>query len=67
VYKENRLKICFLCLGNEELLLSDSIHSFSTLRDLSKHFGRKHLQYIKGEKVSQCGNSAYAGRIEGLN
>jgi hypothetical protein len=54
VYKENRLKICFFCLGNKESLLADCIYSFSTLGDLSKHFRRKHLQHIKGGEGVDC-------------
>ncbi|KAI2479406.1 DUF3435 domain containing protein [Pyrenophora tritici-repentis] len=53
VYKEKRLKVCFLCLGNEGLPLAQRIHPFSTPGDLSKHFERKHLKHIKsGEGVS---------------
>lgn len=48
VYKEKRPRICFLCLGE------DRISSFGTSGDLSKHFGRKHLQYIKGGKGVNC-------------
>jgi hypothetical protein len=54
VYKENRPKICFLCLGEEGLLLADRISFFSTLEDLSKHFERKHLQHIKSKKSVNC-------------
>lgn len=53
VYKEKRPKICFLCLGNETLPLAQRIYPFGTPGDLSKHFGRKHLQHIKiGEGLS---------------
>jgi hypothetical protein len=52
VFKENRPTICFLCLGNEKLLLSKRVFSFSSPTDLGKHFRRKHLSQIKdGEKI----------------
>ncbi|CAN9242336.1 unnamed protein product [Alternaria alternata] len=54
VYKEERLKICFLCLGNETLPLAQRIHSFSTPGDLTKHFGRKHLRNIKSSEGLSC-------------
>ncbi|KAF2241321.1 hypothetical protein BU26DRAFT_511433 [Trematosphaeria pertusa] len=47
VYKETRPRICFVCLGNENLPTELRTYSFYTLGDLSKHFKRKHLQYIK--------------------
>ncbi|KAF2415628.1 hypothetical protein EJ08DRAFT_673832 [Tothia fuscella] len=43
VFKEKRPTICFLCLGNEKLLLSKRVFSFSSPTDLGKHFRRKHL------------------------
>ncbi|CAN9361177.1 unnamed protein product [Alternaria alternata] len=54
VYKEERPKICFLCLGNETLPLAQRIHSFSTPGDLTKHFGRKHLRNIKSSEGLSC-------------
>ncbi|CAN9175099.1 unnamed protein product [Alternaria alternata] len=54
VYKEERPKICFLCLGNERLPLAQRIHSFSTPGDLTKHFGRKHLKNIKSSEGLSC-------------
>jgi hypothetical protein len=54
VYKEKRPKICFLCLGNEELPLAQRIYSFGTPGDLSKHFGRKHLSHISDGKDVSC-------------
>jgi hypothetical protein len=50
VFKEKRLKVCFLCLGNKSLPLAQYIHPFSILGDLSKHFKRKHLKHIKSRK-----------------
>lgn len=53
VYKEKRPKICFLCLGDEELPLEDRIYPFSSPGDLSRHFRRKHLNHFKeGERLS---------------
>ena len=46
VYKEKRLRICFVFLG-ENLLIEQRIQEFSTPGDLSKHFRRRHLQHIK--------------------
>ncbi|CAI9635546.1 unnamed protein product [Alternaria burnsii] len=54
VYKDERPKICFLCLGNERLPLAQRIHSFSTPGDLTKHFGRKHLRNIKSSEGLSC-------------
>jgi hypothetical protein len=53
VYKETRPKLCFICLGNETLPTASRTYSFHTSGDLSKHFKRKHLQYIEdGERLS---------------
>src|SRR6266480_4915970 len=46
VYKEKRPTICFVCLG-ENLPMDQRIRSFYTSGDLSKHFKRKHLEFIK--------------------
>lgn len=54
VFKEKRLKICFLCLGNEGLPLAQRIRPFSTPGDLSKHLGRKHLKHIQNAKSLSC-------------
>jgi hypothetical protein len=43
VYKETRPRICFVCLGNENLPTKLRTCSFHTSGDLSKHFKRKHL------------------------
>ena len=54
VYSEKRPKICFLCLGNENLSIKQRIYSFHTPGDLSKHFKRKHLANIReGEKIQR--------------
>ena len=54
VFKEKRLKICFLCLGNEGLPLAQRIRPFSTPGDLSKHLGRKHFQNAKSLSCNLC-------------
>jgi hypothetical protein len=54
VFKEKRLKVCFLCLGNEGLLLAQRIRPLGTLGDLSKYFRRKYLKYIKGREGLSC-------------
>ena len=52
VYKETRPRICFVCLGNENLPTDFRTHSFHTPGDLSKHFKRKHLANTgKGESI----------------
>src|SRR5256885_776687 len=48
VYKEKRLTIYFICLGNEKSPIEKRIYSFHTLGDLSKHFKQRHLIKIKG-------------------
>jgi hypothetical protein len=53
VFTEERPRICFLCLGNERLPLSDRVYTFGTSGDLTKHFKRKHLS-VKDEEYS-CG------------
>jgi hypothetical protein len=54
VFKEKRLKVYFLYLGNKSLLLAERIHPFSTLGNLSKYFRRKHLKHIKSRKSLSC-------------
>jgi len=54
VLKEERPKICFLCLGNESLPFEKRTYSFSTPGDLSKHFNRKHLSKVKKEERVKC-------------
>ncbi|XTI82679.1 hypothetical protein V2W45_1224026, partial [Cenococcum geophilum] len=38
LYKEKRLKICFICLGNKKLVISKYIYKFYTLATIIKHF-----------------------------
>jgi len=54
VYKEERPKVCFLCLGNKALPLAERIRPFSTSGDLSKHFRRKHLRHVESGKDLSC-------------
>ncbi|OCK73338.1 hypothetical protein K432DRAFT_420771 [Lepidopterella palustris CBS 459.81] len=54
VYKDERPTICFLCLGNNKLPTQSRIYSFYTSGDLSKHFKRKNLQYIKEGNQLRC-------------
>jgi hypothetical protein len=54
VFKDKRLKVCFLCLGNERLPLAQRIRPFGTLGDLNKHLRCKHLQYIKSGEGLSC-------------
>jgi hypothetical protein len=54
VYQEKRPTICFLCLGNEGLLIGDRIYSFSSSTDLGRHFKRKHLRHMKSDDSIEC-------------
>lgn len=54
VYKEKRPKICFLCLGNENLPIDKRVYSFRTSGDLSKHFRRKHLSNLGVNQRIEC-------------
>ncbi|KAH7115333.1 hypothetical protein B0J11DRAFT_594677, partial [Dendryphion nanum] len=54
VYKEKRPKVCFVCLGDESLPIECRLYSFSASTDLSKHFKRRHLQYIGEADVFTC-------------
>ncbi|KAF2812979.1 uncharacterized protein BDZ99DRAFT_437746 [Mytilinidion resinicola] len=47
VYKETRPRICFVCLGKENLPTDVRIHLFYTSGDLSKHFKNKHLGIMR--------------------
>ncbi|XTI94383.1 hypothetical protein V2W45_1252499, partial [Cenococcum geophilum] len=38
LYKEKRLKICFICLRNKKLAISKRIYRFYFLTTLIKHF-----------------------------
>ncbi|XTI93424.1 hypothetical protein V2W45_1472785 [Cenococcum geophilum] len=46
LYKEKRLKIYFICLGNQKLLISKRIYRFYTLTTLIKHFQQAHLSKL---------------------
>jgi len=46
LYKEKRLKICFIYLGNQKLLIGKRIHKFHTLAALIKHFRERHLSKL---------------------
>jgi hypothetical protein len=48
VFKEERLTVYFICLSE------GLIKSFSRPGDLSKHFKRKHLQYISDRDRLEC-------------
>ncbi|USP82191.1 hypothetical protein yc1106_09465 [Curvularia clavata] len=55
-FKENRPKICFICLGNEGLVLEKRLYCFASPGDLSKHFKRHLMQFneSKGEECRLC-------------
>jgi hypothetical protein len=58
--KEERPKICFICVGKALSLPSDDpqidnlLHEFYTSGDLTKHFKRKHLANIKEGDRLEC-------------
>jgi hypothetical protein len=54
VYKEPRPRICFLCLGNENLPVDERTYEFYSSGDLTRHFKRKHLQYVGSVEFLEC-------------
>ncbi|EDN06627.1 predicted protein [Histoplasma mississippiense (nom. inval.)] len=54
VRMEPRPKICFICLQNTNLVLSDRVYSFSGLGDLTKHFQRRHLDKFRPLDCNMC-------------
>jgi hypothetical protein len=54
VFIEKRTTTYFLCLREERLWLANYISKFVSLRDLTKHFKRKHLAYIKKGDQLEC-------------
>lgn len=54
VYKDKRPRICFLCLGNEQLPMDRRVYSFKAPGDLSKHFRRKHLANLGDDHRTEC-------------
>jgi hypothetical protein len=50
--KEERPRVCFICLGEESLPFQKRVYSFASPGDLTKHFKRKHLSNIKeGDRI----------------
>jgi hypothetical protein len=54
VFTEKRTTICFLCLGEQSLLFEKRTYRFASPGDLTKHFKRKYLAYIKEGDRLQC-------------
>ncbi|UQC77422.1 C2H2 finger domain-containing protein [Colletotrichum lupini] len=59
--KEERLRRCFVCIGqalclptDDEQRLNELMHEFYTSNDLTKHFKRKHLDKIAGCDQVDC-------------
>ncbi|KAF2802862.1 uncharacterized protein BDZ99DRAFT_491913 [Mytilinidion resinicola] len=52
--KEKRPKRCWKCIGNPNLPTGERIYEFSCASDISKHFKRKHSQYIKRGESLGC-------------
>jgi hypothetical protein len=53
-FTETRPRVYFYYLGRECLLFERRVYSFKTPGDLTKHFKRKHLSYIKEEERPRC-------------
>ena len=51
VFKEKRSTICFVCLGEQSLPFEKRVYPFASPGDLTKHFKRKHLSNIKGDRI----------------
>ncbi|KAG9228087.1 hypothetical protein BJ875DRAFT_390160 [Amylocarpus encephaloides] len=47
VFTKKRTTTCFLYLGEHSLPFEKRTYKFTSLGDLTKHFKRKHLAYIK--------------------
>ena len=47
VFTEKRTITCFLCLREQSLPFEKRTYKFASPGDLTKHFKRKHLAYIK--------------------
>jgi hypothetical protein len=54
VYKERRLKIYFIYLGNEKLPIGNYIYLFHTPGDLSKYFRRTYLSNLSKNEQIEC-------------
>lgn len=54
VYKEKRPKRCFKCVGNPNLPIQERVYEFGREGDVSRHFKRKHLQYIREGVRPSC-------------
>jgi hypothetical protein len=54
VFTEKRTTICFLYLEEQSLLFKKRTYKFVSPGDLTKHFKRKHLAYIKEGDQLEC-------------
>ncbi|OJD16129.1 hypothetical protein AJ78_03709 [Emergomyces pasteurianus Ep9510] len=54
VRTEDRPKICFICLQNTNLVLSDRVYSFRRPGDLTKHFQGRHLDKFRPLDCNMC-------------
>ncbi len=51
--KEKRPRVCFICLGNEALIVKKRVYEFSSPGDLTKHF-KRHLEGFNKSTGEQC-------------
>lgn len=50
----DRPTVCFMCLGNTRLPQESRTYDFSAPSALTRHFKRKHLQYIDDDSATEC-------------
>lgn len=54
VKTDKRPKICFLCLGNPQLLMDERVKEYATAGSLSRHFLRYHINKLQTGKQIDC-------------
>jgi hypothetical protein len=50
IFHNKCLRVCFLCLGNEMLLIDWRTYLFCTSGDLLKYFQQKHLSNVREDE-----------------
>lgn len=54
VMKDERPRVCFICLGHPNLALGKRVRRFKTHGDVSKHIKRKHLRHSGADAAVAC-------------
>lgn len=54
VMKDERPRVCFICLGHPNLALDKRVRRFKTHGDVSKHIKRKHLRHSGADAAMAC-------------